>query len=353
MSIVADDFKYVVGVDTHAASHTLAIVESPNSRLVDRGTFPASPAGLSRAIAWIGRITSGELDAVLVSVEGTGSYGAVLTRRLTGDGYRVVEAPRPNRRVAKAKTDALDALAAAKTTMGMDTAHLVEPRAGEQRGALQILMTGRNQMSTERTKAINALTALLRGNNLDIDARKKLTMAQIRTVAAWRSRGESLTDKIARAEAKRLATRITSLKDELATNKKNIEGIVTDLAPELLQEVGIGPINAATILAAWSHPGRVRSEAALASLAGTCPIPASSGNTSRHRLNRGGDRRLNSAIHTIVLVRMAHDDTTRTYVERRIAEGKTKRETMRCLKRYITRQIYRTLTTTNTSTIAA
>lgn len=352
MSIVADDFKYVVGVDTHAATHTFAIVESPNSRVLDQGTFPANAAGLSRAIVWIGRTTSGDLDDVLVAIEGTGSYGARLTHQLTEDGYRVIEAPRPNRRGAKAKTDALDALAAAKSTMGMEATELVEPRAGEHRGALQILGTARTQMTKERTKCINALTALLRGHDLDIDARKKLTITQIRTVATWRSRTESLTNKVARTEAKRLAIRIIGLKDDLAANQKSIDEIVTDQAPELLEEVGIGPVVAATILTAWSHPGRVRSEAALASLAGTCPIPASSGNTSRHRLNRGGDRRLNSAIHTIVLTRMAHHEETRAYVERRTAEGKTKREIMRCLKRYITRQIYRTLTKTDT-TLAA
>lgn len=115
------------------------------------------------------------------------------------------------------------------------------------------------------------------------------------------------------------------------------------MAPDLLTLTGVGPVTAAVMLVAWSHPGRIRSEAAFAALAGTCPIPASSGNTSRHRLNRGGVRQLNRALHLIVMVRMGRDPATKAYIARRIAEGKTKREAMRCLKRYLTRSLHRTL----------
>lgn len=140
-----------------------------------------------------------------------------------------------------------------------------------------------------------------------------------------------------------LLTVALQLDVELKSNREQLTAIVTDQAPELLELPGVGAITAAVVLCVWSHPGRVRSEAAMAQIAGTCPIPASSGNTVRHRLNRGGDRRLNWALNTVVLTRMRDDVETRAYVERRTAEGKTRREIRRCLKRYTTRQIYRTL----------
>ena len=141
----------------------------------------------------------------------------------------------------------------------------------------------------------------------------------------------------------RLAKRIRALDAELVDNRKSLDALVKTNAPELAAAVGVGAVVAATVLIAWSHAGRVRSEAAFASLAGTCPVPASSGNTVRYRLNRGGDRRLNRALTTIVIVRMRVDPQTRAYVERRRGEGRTTKEIMRSLKRYVTRQLFRTL----------
>ncbi len=198
-------------------------------------------------------------------------------------------------------------------------------------------------MTGKRTRAINTLTALLRTVDLGVDARKPLTAAQLTTIAGWRDREENLARRTCRAEAVRLARRIRTLGVDLATNKRGINDLIADSAPELLTLPGIGPVVAAAVLIAWSHPGRVRSEAAMASLAGTCPIPASSGNTVRYRLNRGGDRRLNRAMTTTVIVRMRIDPATRAYVARRRAEGRTTKEIMRSLKRYLTRQLYRTL----------
>lgn len=154
---------------------------------------------------------------------------------------------------------------------------------------------------------------------------------------------EPLGHATARAEAVRLAGRVAQLDVELKSNRDLLTTIVTDRAPELLDMPGVGAVTAAVVLCVWSHPGRVHSEAALAQMAGTCPLPASSGNTVRHRLNRGGDRRLNWALNTLVLTRMRTDQATRDYVARRTAEGKTGREIRRCLKRYTTRQIYRTV----------
>jgi transposase len=244
------------------------------------------------------------------------------------------------------KSDLLDAQRIAVAVLGTDVARLRRPRLDEGvRAALQILLTARDAMTGERTRAVNALTALLRVHDLGVDARKPLTPVQIDEAARWRARKEPLADHVARAEATRLAVRIHTLDGELAENTTRMRDLVKiSQAAPLLDKVGIGPVAAATCLTAWSHPGRVHSEAAFASLAGVNPIPASSGNTTgRHRLNRGGDRRLNRVLYFIAITRMTHDPETRTYVERRRTEGKTIKEIRRIIKRYLARQIYRAL----------
>lgn len=341
---VAECYQYVVGVDTHAATHTYAIVAAGGA-LIDQATFPTSGPGLRRATDWIARGTAGDLDGVLISAEGTGSYGARLAGLAHERGYRVVEAPTPARQSGRAKTDELDALLAAQTTLAMDPAKLRELRTGQARTALAVLSTARRHLAADRVRAINALTALVRTHDLGIDARRRLTTAQITQITAWRHRCEPLGLATARAEAIRLTKNIHTLETDLATNRAQIQTIVTEEAPELLAQLGIGPITAAVILTVWSHPGRIRSEAAFAQIAGTSPLPASSGNTTRHRLNRSGNRHLNNALHTITITRMRTCPTTRAHVQRRRAAGKTTREIQRCLKRYITRQIHRTLTT--------
>jgi transposase len=346
MPIVAEQYRFVVGVDTHAATHTFAVIEATTGRLVTHDTFPTSTAGLTRAVSWIARHTGGDVEATLVAAEGTGSYGAVLADRLAAAGYRVVEAPTPSARRLRGagKTDTLDAITAARSSVIMRLDRLRDRRAGELQTALQVLTVAREQMNADRLRSINALTALLRSHELGIDARRPLTHAQITITAGWRHRDEPLGSRVARADAVRHAKRILQLDTELAENRAELTDLVTDAAPTLLTMTGIGAVTAAVILTVWSHPGRIRSEAALAQIAGTCPIPASSGNTTRHRLNRGGDRQLNRAINTIALTRMRMDPTTRAYVERRTSEGRTRREIARSLKRYITRQIHRTLT---------
>lgn len=320
-STVADIYRYVVGVDTHAATHSYAIVAAVNGALIDQATFPTTSAGLRRARDWIGRRTGGDLDGVLVAAEGTGSYGALLGDVLEETGYRVVEAPTPRRERGRGKTDALDAVLAARSTLVVPLAMLRDRRAGEAHTALQVLTGARDQLNADRLRCINALTALVRGHDLGVDARRALTTPQISTIAGWRRREESLGAATARAEAVRLAKQVLRLDDELADNRDAITALVTAQAPELLDLPGVGAITAAVILTVWSHPGRIRSEAAFAQIAGTCPIPASSGNTVRHRLNRGGDRRLNRALNTIVLTRMRTDPKTRAYIQRRLAEG--------------------------------
>ena len=182
--------------------------------------------------------------------------------------------------------------------------------------------------------------------DLGIDARRPLTATQIVTIAAWRTRDENLATATARGEATRLAKRVAALDTELKDITKRITDLVRQSpAGTLLDQPGIGPVTAAVALTAWSHLVRLSSEAAFARLAGVSPIPASSGNTVRHRINRGGDRRLNRALHMAIVTRMRMDPRTRAYVERRTAEGRSLREIRRCLKRYLAREIYRHLNT--------
>ena len=346
MAIVAHTHPFVIGVDTHARNHAVSILACPHGEILDEAQFPATSAGLARAVSWAGRRTGGDLGALWV-IEGTGTYGARLARAAAQGGYAVVEAPRMNARANRAigKSDPLDARRIAGAALPLDVAHLRHPRADDGvRAAVRVLLASRDHMSTERTATINALTALLRVCDLGIDARGPLTAVQITTIASWRARQEDLATSTARWEATRLAKRVAAIDEDL----KEITKRITDLlrrspAFVLLEQPGIGPITAAVALTAWSHLGRIRSESAFASLAGVNPIPASSGNTVRHRINRGGDRRLNRALHMTVVTRMRMDPATRAYVERRTAEGRTLREIRRCLKRYLARQIYRHL----------
>lgn len=346
MTIVANTFAYVIGADTHARTHTLAVIETRTGARMDTQMFPTTPAGLSRAVAWIGRRTSGLAD-VLVAVEGVGSYGAGLARYCQDAGYRVVESfPTPAReRRGRGKSDEIDAELIARSVLSVAIDQLRDPRQDTGiRAALRVLISARDLVNLERTRSINALTALLRTTDLGLDARVSLTKKQFSVIAAWRNRQEDLATATARHEAIRLARRILTCDEELAANRDEISALVAvSDGAALLAEPGIGAINAAVIIAAWSHTGRVRSEAAFAVLAGVSPVPASSGNTTRHRLNRGGDRRLNRALSSITLTRMSHHPPTRAYVERRRAEGRTTKEIRRSLKRYIARQLYRQL----------
>jgi len=352
MTIVAHTHPFVVGVDTHAQNHALAILTQPVGELLDESQFPATTAGLARAISWVSRRTDGDLHTLWV-IEGTGTYGARLAHVATQAGYQVVEAARMNARQNHGigKSDPLDARRIAQAVMPLDVTKLRQPRTDNgPRAALRTLITARDNMTTERTATINALTALLRVTNLGIDARHPITSAQITTVAAWRPRTEDIATATARTEATRLAKHVISTGQELTTNTTTmIELLNNSPARGLLDQPGIGPVTAAVAYTAWSHPGRLRSEAAFASLAGVSPIPASSGNTVRYRINRGGDRRLNNALHMAIITRIRIDPATRAYVERRTAEGRTPKEIRRCLKRYLARQIYRHLNNTTTT----
>ncbi len=349
MTIVAHAYRFVIGVDTHARTHALSILVAATGAVADEAQFPTTEAGMRRAVDWAGRRTGGDLDALWV-IECVGSYGAGITSIATQRGYRVVEAARMNTRANRGvgKSDPLDARRIAASVLPLELDQLRHPRRDDGvRAALRVLIASRDMMTTERTSAVNALTALLRSAPLGMDARRKLSKTQIAEVGRWRSRTEDIAIAIARSEAVRLATRIAALDAEIAANTEKLTELVKQSpARGLLEKTGVGSITAAVIMTAWSHDGRLRDEAAFASLAGVNPIPASSGNTVRHRLNRGGDRRLNRALHMAVITRMTHDPDTRAYAERRRAEGRTPREIRRILKRYLARQLFRFLNTT-------
>lgn len=357
MTIVSQVHPFVVGVDTHARSHALCILAGLTGRVLGQAEFPASAAGLRRAIAWVAKRTGADL-ATLWVIEGAASFGASLAGAVTDSGYRAVEAARMDKRAhaAAGKSDLLDAHRIAAAVLGLPVDRLRQLRRPDgARAALSVLLAARDQMTRNRTAAVNALIALLRTHDLGIDARRKLSKATIRTVAGWRSRqGEELALGYARREAVRLAKQAVELGFELAGNKAEIGRLVASSPAAVLLEVtGFGPVNAAHCYVAWSHHGRLRSEAAFAALAGTSPISASSGNTTRHRLNRYGDRRLNSALHNAAVTRRRWDPQTIDYCERRTTQGKTSKEINRCLKRYLTRKIYRILNATADAPITA
>lgn len=347
MTIVAHAYDFVVGVDTHTKNHVLAIIEAHTGAEIDTRQFPATTAGFTRAVTFIRKRTR-DSARVLISMEGTASYGTGLRSCLEQAGLFVVEAPRSQVRGRKtnSKTDYLDALSIAQRTLPVNITKLTIPRQGSQREALRILVNAREHMTRTCTAYTNVLTALVRCTNLGIDGRKPLTMRQIRELSNISDTDhDSIEALAAKEEARRLALTILDLKTQLETNKHKLEALTCELAPTLTSMTGIGPVTAAMLIVAFSHVGRIPTEAGFAALAGVCPIPASSGNTVRHRLNRGGDRTLNKALHTIIIVRIKLDPDTQAYMQRRLSEGKTKKEIIRILKRYLARNIYRTLAT--------
>lgn len=343
VSSVTEYYDHVIGVDTHARTHTYAVLEAGTGRRLDSATFPTTANGLSRALAWIRRRAQGRL---LVAIEGASSYGSNLRRALIGAGLDVCDVRPPKRaaRAGRGKSDEIDAIAAARTALASDVERLTTPRSDGLRAALRVLLVARQSMDSRRTAERNALTALLRSFDLGIDVRKPLTDTQVREIAGWRHRA---TDDAAmttiRQEARRLAASVQALTLQLAENQAALAGHVQELAPGLQQLLGVGAVTGAILVTAYSHQGRVRSEAAFAALAGASPLEASSGNTTRHRLNRHGDRQLNRALDVIARVRLSCDPSTRDYLARRLAEGKSKREIRRSLKRYIARQLFRQL----------
>ncbi|MFE7243040.1 transposase [Streptomyces sp. NPDC057580] len=319
-----------------------AAAVSPIGAVLASTDLPPTPA--ATAASWIAR--EHVPGRRCWALEGIGSYGAGLAAFLDQAGERVVEVCRPKRLPNRGgrKTDMLDAIRAAKEALA--TEHLIQPRLRGEREALRFLLATRHSAVLASTAAINQLKALIVSapDDLRAELRKLKRPAQIAYCAQLRDRpAQSLEHRMTARALRSTAQSIQALQAEAKDLEKDIHALVADMAPELLDLLGVGPVTAAQILVSWSHQGRFRSEAAFASFAGVSPIPALSGLTNRHRLNRSGDRQLNRALHTITLIRMRLDPATKAYVARRITEGKTARDAQRCLKRVICRQLFKTL----------
>jgi hypothetical protein len=344
MASLADLVDIVVGVDTHKHTHTAAVIAAGTGGQVGELTVETDPGGYAALV----ELADAHSGLRAWAIEGTGSYGAGLVRHLRQRGEFVIELDRPTRSVRRhgAKSDPLDAARAAREALARP--NVGEPRAPGERAALSVLLAGRRSAVNAASVAKCQLQALVTAAPECLRARFRgqtgvgmvATAARLRCLSGW-----DLETASTAAVLRSLARRCQDLTTEAAAHQEAILAIVRQWRPELLDECGVGPIVAAVVLCAWSHSGRVRSDAAFAMLAGACPIPASSGLTTRHRLNRSGDRQLNQALHIIVLSRLRYDPATRAYAQRRRAEGKTNREIQRCLKRYIARRLYRQLQT--------
>lgn len=345
MGMLADDVDHVIGVDTHRDAHSAAIV-APSGAAHAGLTVVANPFGYKRLLRFARCHAGGRR---VWAIESSGSYGAGLTTFLLEHGEWVVEVDRPSRPARRngAKSDELDAIRAAHEALGRD--HLAQPRCRGEREAVRVLLVTRRGAVRARTKAINHLKALvvtsreeLRHQLRHLDTDELVTRcARLRTLPS-----HSVEHRATVIALRRTAQRILALEAEANDLESELEKLVQNAVPRLLAETGVGPISAAQLYCSWSHRGRVRNDGAFAMLSGSAPIPASSGQTIRYRLNRGGDRQLNCALHTIVLTRLQHDPATRAYAARRDAEGKTPREIKRCLKRYVARRLFRLLEAT-------
>src|SRR6266536_691476 len=341
--MVADELDYVIGVDTHLDEHVLAILAAPSGAVVAQRSIQASARGYAAAL----RFAADEANGARVwAIEGTGSYGAGLARFLAGRGETVLEisrTPRAERRL-RGKDDSLDATRTARAALASET--LALPRSGERREALRLLLITRRSAVDVRREALGQLRGVIvtAPDGLREQMRRLPVGKLLERCSRFRRSSSASPDELAtRLVLRSLARRIEAATLDAAQLEHEILGHVRALAPRLLDEPGVGPIVAAQLIVAWSHHGRLRSEAAFARLAGVAPVPASSGQTTRHRLSHGGDRQLNSALHTVVLHRRQHDAAIKDYIARRLAEGKGRREATRLLKRYLARHLYRLL----------
>jgi transposase len=343
--MLADVVDAVVGVDTHRDVHHAEIAH-PSGAVIATCSVGNTSAGYAELLRWVHEHAPG--PRLAACIEGTRSYGAGLSRAAAAAGIVVIECEQPTRKTrrGKGKSDPIDAHLAVLTALQLDAGKLPTPRADGDREALRILLCARQELTTTATGQANRLRALLRdGDDRDHDlARAHFSDAVLAGLGRRRQpRDASRALAVRQGEIRRLAAALRNASRTLKANRAELDAIVGDLVPGLTSRPGIGPVTAAQAIVSFSHAGRCRSEAAFAKLAGTSPIEASSGQITRHRLNRGGDRALNRATHVVAGTRMRCDPETIAYVARRRAQGKTDREIRRCIKRYIARQLYRAL----------
>ena len=345
-----DPVDVVGGVDTHQDTHTAAAIDG-TGRLLGHRTFTATGAGYRALQAWL--CSWGTVQ--VVGVEGTGAYGAGLAEYLRAAGVDLVEVDRPDRKTRRSvgKSDPIDAEAAARAALGRVRTGVPKVRDGKVE-ALRNLRVARRSAVDQRADCQRRIKTLivtapdhLRTQLRGLPKRKLLT-----TCAQLRPDTEQVADptQATKVALRALARRHASLTQEINELDALIEPLVAALNPTLLALNGVGPDTAGQLLVtAEENTDRLRSEAAFAMLCGAAPIPASSGKTHRHRLNRGGDRQANAALYRIVLCRLRWDPRTQAYMQRRTTEGLSKKDIIRCLKRLVAREIYYALTTSATT----
>jgi transposase len=328
------EWTVAIGVDPHKDGLVAAACDRLGRQL-DSCEVGASAAGYARLWGW-----AQGLGRPAFAIEGAGSYGAGLACFLAAAGAVVYECERPRRRERRrGKSDLIDAILAARRLVGGEG--LARPRAGApHHQQLRLLLLERRGAVQARTAALNQLQAAALTAPALPERLRSLDGERLAR-ACTRLRGDAGAQE--RAVLRRLARRVRQLDRELAELDEELEALVARLVPELLAECGVGPVCAAQLVVSSGDPTRMRSEAAFAALAGTSPIDASSGRQQRHRLNRGGDRQLNRALHVIALSRIRHHRETGAYYERLLASGKSAREARRCVKRALARHFYRCL----------
>jgi transposase len=342
-SMPAPATPVTVGVDTHLETHVAAVVDQAG-RLLGTQAFAASTRGYVALVTWAERFG----PVARIGVEGTGTYGAGLARFVRAYGLPVVEVARPDRstRRHRGKSDPIDAQAAAQATLAGIAAATPKTRDGQVE-MIRVLRVARRGAMKARIAAAEQLYGVL--CSAPEELRQPLLGLKTKTLvsacAALRPGPLTSTTAATKTTLRTLARRWQQLQAELDQLNTQLQALVSSVAPALVALPGVGAETAGQLLVtAGDNPQRLRSEAAFAHLCGTAPIPASSGRTDRHRLNRGGDRRANNALWRIALVRMRCHPPTRAYVERRTKQGLSKLDIMRCLKRYIAREIYHQLT---------
>ena len=339
--------EIIVGVDTHKDVHVAVAISGLGARLGTK-TIPVGAKGYRDLAAWA--LSFGAVRAF--GIEGTGSYGAGLSRFLCEQGHAVLEVNRPNRQLRRqrGKSDPLDAEAAARAVLAGQADIL--PKSGT--GTVEMirhLKTARDTAVKGRTQAMLTLKSLIVG--VPAILREQLErvggkMKLLRHLAALRPGPITSTTASAKASLRAIARRWLALDGEIKEHDVHLKALTTSRAPELIKAHGMAAGTAADmLLLVGDNPERIRSEAAFAKLCGACPIPASSGKVTRHRLNRGGNRQANAALYRVVIVRMRGHQPTLDYVRRRTAQGKSRSDIIRCLKRYVAREIFGYLCSTS------
>ncbi len=332
----------VIGVDTHKDAHVAVALDPLGARLGEHRltTTTQGHLDLERWARSLG-------DVAVFGIEGTGSYGAGLARFLAGRGYAVIEVNRPDRSARRrlGKSDSTDAELAARAVLSR-VAHTTPKSGVDEVEMIRMLKSTKNSAIKARTQAMNQMKALLVTAPAELrQALDRLTACALVTRCLRLRSGALVTPMAAtKRTLQSLARRYRQLTAEIAGLEADLERLTSTVAPALVAAFGVGSDTAAALLiAAGGNPERLKSEAAFAALCGVSPIPASSGKTNRHRLNRGGDRQANAALHRVVIVRLRYEERTRTYMQRRTAQGMSKAEVIRCLKRYVAREVFAVL----------